>query len=368
MDKRELQRISQPVTDVYLSIESGILLNIAKRLGKHDSLLTEDDIQAWQTQALNELESLSNENIQFIASQSGKTTEEVRKALDKAGFGALVDNEDILEQGVKAGVLNEAPPMRESAALAGILTAYERQALQTFNLVNTTMLDQSRIAYLDIINSTTGEVLAGISTPDQALRKTVRKWSEVGTPALIRKDGARLSSEAYVNMVMRSTSNNVANDLQDERFREYGLDLFEVSSYPGARPKCFEDQGKIYSLSGNDPNYPSLASTSYGQPDGLFGIHCSHVKYAYIPGISKRRYKNTTSPEVNDRIYNNSQKQRYLERQIRYAKREQAMLEQIGDTEGAEIARRKVLDRQANQRAFIKQTGRTRRYAREQIH
>lgn len=366
MDKRELQKLSQPVTNVYLGIEEQILLNIAKRLGKHNSLLTEDDIQAWHTQALNELEGLTDENIRFMASQSGKTTEEVRKALEKAGFGALEDNENVLQRALKDGLVNEAPTVQESSALIAILDSYQRQAQQTFNLVNTTMLDQSRQAYLDIINSTTGEVLAGVSTPNQALRKTVRKWSEVGTPALIRKDGARLSSEAYVNMVMRSTSNNVANEMNLTRMDEYGVDLIEISSHAGARELCYPYQGNVYSKSGNSEKYPSLSSTSYGHPAGIAGINCGHVFMPFIDGISKKTYKKV-DPEVNDRQYENSQKQRYLERQIRYAKREEAMLKEIGDITGSEIAKRKVLDRQQNMRNFISKTNRTRRYNREQI-
>lgn len=367
MDKRELQKLSQPVTNVYLGIEEKILLNIAKRLGKYNSLLTEDGIQSWQTQALNELEGLTQENIQFMASQSGRTVDEVGKSLEKAGFGMLEDNEKILKRAAKQGILNEAPPVKESSALLAILDSYQNQAKQRFNLINTTMLDQSRQAYLDIINSTTGEVLAGVSTPDQALRKTVSKWAENGTPALVDKAGKRWNAEAYTSMVMRSTSNDVANDMQEARMDEYGNDLVEVSSHGGARPLCAPYQGRIYSRSGNHPKYPALSSTSIGSPAGLFGVNCGHVRYPFIEGISKQRYK-PRDPEVNDRQYENSQKQRYLERQIRYAKREQAMLEQIGDKEGAELAKRKVLDRQANQRAFIKSTGRTRRYSREQIH
>ncbi|MRG86997.1 phage minor capsid protein [Salinibacillus xinjiangensis] len=366
MDKRKLQKLSQPLTDVYLGIEEQILMNIAKRLRKHDSLLTEDNIQAWQTRALDELESLSDENIRFLAKQSGKTVEEIQKTLKKAGYGALMEQEDDLKEGAKAGKLNEAPPIEESAALLGVLETYERQAKNNFNLVNTTMLDQSRQAYLDIINQTTGQVLAGATTARQAQRRTIREWSENGIPALIDKSGRRWSTEAYVSMITRSTSNNVANSMQDTRMDEYGVDLVEISSHAGARPLCAPYQGRIFSRSGNHEKYPPLSSTSYGEPAGIRGVNCGHIFYPFIEGVSKQRYR-PRDPEVNDRVYENSQKQRYLERQIRYAKREEMMLKEVGDSEGAERAHRKMLDRQANMRSFIKGTGRTRRYDREQI-
>ncbi|SEP57036.1 Phage minor capsid protein 2 [Virgibacillus subterraneus] len=367
MDKRELQKLSQPTVDVYLGIEEQMLLNIAKRLSKYDSLLIDDDIEAWQTKALNELGALSDENIRFLSSQSGKTSEEIKKALNKAGYGSLIDNEDVLQEGVEAGKLNEAPPINESTALAGILGAYEAQALNKFNMINTTMLDQSQQAYLNIVNRTTGQVLSGASTAREALRQTTGEWAEIGVPALVDKAGKRWSAEGYVSMVTRTISNDVANSMQDTRMDEFGADLVEISSHAGARPLCAPFQGRIYSRSGNSENYPPLSETSYGQLAGIRGVNCGHIFYPFIEGISKQRYK-PRDPEVNDRQYENSQKQRYLERRIRYAKREESMLKEMGDTEGAEIAHRKMLDRQANQRQFIKSTGRTRRYSREKVH
>lgn len=366
MDKDRLQKLSQPTVDVYLAIEEQMLVNVAKRLARHDSLL-DDDIESWQLQNMNQLEGLREENLAFIASKSDKTVEEVRKAFEEAGYGTLEEQEGILKRGVKEGKLDEAPPMHESAALASVLESYERQAKETFNLVNTTMLDQSQQAYLDIINQTTGQVLSGAQTARDAMRDTVSKWAEQGTPALIDKSGRRWSSEAYISAVMRSTSNNVANELQLTRMDEYNADLIEISSHVGARELCYPYQGAVYSKSGNHDKYPPLSSTSYGHPAGIAGINCRHVFNVFIEGISKQRYKGYDHSR-NEKAYQNSQKQRYHERQIRYAKREQRMFEEMGDSEAAEKAKRKMLDRQAVQREFIKSTGRTRRYAREAIH
>ncbi|MCC2250072.1 phage minor capsid protein [Virgibacillus sp. AGTR] len=364
MNKRKLQKLSKPVTDVYLVIEEQILLNIAKRLKKYDSVLN-NDIESWQLNALNEIESLNKQNIELLRKHSGKTSEEIMKAIEKAGYGSLLDIEPMLEDGAKRGKLNKVPPVKESSSLLQVLEGYERQAKNSFNLVNSTMLDQSRIIYLDIINQTTGEVLAGVTTAQQALRKTASKWAEQGVPALIDKKGRQWSTEAYTSMVMRSTSNDVANGMQDTRFNEYGVDLVEISSHAGARPLCEPYQGRIFSRSGNSEKYPTLSETSIGHPAGLFGVNCGHVKYPYFEGMKKTYHP--YDQETNDKQYESSQKQRYLERRIRYAKREEMMLNELGDKEGAEIARRKVLDRQANIRNFINETNRTRRYDREQV-
>uniref|UniRef100_UPI00240A6D31 phage minor capsid protein n=1 Tax=Atopococcus tabaci TaxID=269774 RepID=UPI00240A6D31 len=73
--------------------------------------------------------------------------------------------------------------------------------------------------------------------------------------------------------------------------------------------------------------------------------------------------------EESERVYKESQKQRYLEREIRRAKKEKAAIEAMRATEeDLKKANAKIRQKQANMRAFIEDTGRTRRYQREQIH
>lgn len=365
MDYLKQQQLTLPIVEVYLSIEEQILINVAKRLKKHRSLM-DDDIQSWQSMKLAELESLTQQNIITIAKHSGLAVDEISKMLKQAGYSSIREFEDDLQEAVRQGKLVQAPPVGSSTALEGILMAYQRQAKDVFNLINGTMLEQSKQIYIDILNQTVGKVLSGVLTPQQALREAAAKWAEKGIPALIDKSGKRWSTEAYISTVTRSMSNNVANDMQDARFDEYGVDLIEISSHAGARPLCAPYQGRIFSRSGKDHKYPPLSSTSYGEPAGIRGVNCGHVFYPYIPGVTRRTYKPYPKAE-NERIYKESQKQRYLERRIRSAKREKSMMESIGDEEGAKKASKKVRDRQAVMREFIHQSERTRRYDREQV-
>ncbi|MGM0974908.1 MAG: phage minor capsid protein [Bacillota bacterium] len=166
--------------------------------------------------------------------------------LEEAGYEAITESEMELIEAVTQGILLQPPLPKESPVLEGVLLSFQRQARETFNLINTTMLDQSQQIYLTILNETTGKVIAGTKTPRQALAETAARWAEHGVPALIRKDGAKMSTEAYVSMVTRSMSNSVANEMQFARMDEYGADLVEVSSHMGARPKCAKFQGKIF--------------------------------------------------------------------------------------------------------------------------
>lgn len=156
-------------------------------------------------------------------------------------------------------------------------------------------------------------------------------------------------------------TSNVAHAAQDARCDEYGIDLIEISSHKGARPKCAPYQGRIFSRSnksgiahdgsGREIQYSPLSETSYGEPDGLFGINCHHKKYPFIDGVNFQRYFPYEKDE-NDAYYAVLQKQRQLERRIREQKREIDMLKEIGDDEGIKAARAKLREQQAKYKEF----------------
>ncbi|WP_394136839.1 phage minor capsid protein [Cytobacillus oceanisediminis] len=366
MDPLKQQQLSLPVVEVFLSIEEEILLNIARILKQGKSLLDED-MERWQTEKLGQLGKLTQRNIITIAKYAELSIETVTSMLEEAGYEAITDSEMELIEAVAQGILIQPPLPKESPALEAVLMSFQRQARQTFNLINTTMLSEAQHVYLNILNETTGKVLAGTKTPRQALAETARRWAREGIPALKDKAGRKWSTEAYVSMVTRSMSNNVANEMQFVRMDEYGLDLVEVSSHSGARPRCAPFQGRIFSRSGNSNKYPALSSTSYGEAAGLRGVNCRHVFYPYIEGFSKRSYKSYPAAE-NRKAYEESQQQRKLERDIRKAKRELAMMMEINDTYGINDAEEKVKEAQYRMRQFIKETGRTRRYEREKAY
>jgi len=367
MDPLKQQQLAMPTVEVFLAIEEQLLINIAKQLRKHQSLLDEDNIVSWQTEQLSMLGNLTQQNVIAIAKHSGLAVDEVENALQEAGYTTAQEFDGELEEAVQQGLLVAPPSVESSQALQDILSMYQEQALNTFNLVNSTLLEQAEQVYLDVVNQTVGKVLAGAVTPQQALREEARKWAQKGVPALIDKAGKRWSTEAYLNMVMRSTVNNVARDMQDARMDEYGVDLFEVSSHLGARPGCAPFQGRIFSISGTHPNYPAFSTTTYGDPAGLFGVNCRHIKYPFIEGFSIQRNK-PYDEKKNREVYEQSQQQRHLERNIRNAKRELAMMMEMKDPHGVNDAEEKVKEAQYLMRQFTSSTGRKRNRAREQIY
>lgn len=367
MTPEQLERLSKPIVDLFTNIEQELLVNVANRL-KHKKELLETDAEAWKLQQMEILGLLDEDNLKAIRDHLGVASEELNSLLVNAGLEGLQPSENEIKELIKRGAqLATVQPIMESPQILSILTAYERQAKNVLNLTNQTLLDQTRSKYADTLNKVSVEVGSGIIDGESAIRKTVREWSDDGIPALITRDGRKLGVEGYVRTVMRSTTNNMVNEMQDTRFNEYGIELIEVTSKAGARPKCAPYQGRIFSLKPNHPRYSYIGNTSMGQPDGLFGINCGHDKFPFVEGFSEQTYK-PYPKEENDRIYKESQRQRAIERGIRKAKTRLRMMEEIGDKKGIEQAKKLIRNRQATMREFIKDTGRTRRYGREQIY
>jgi len=367
MDRKHLDRLSQPVADIYANLELELLANISSKLkGKTDFL--EEDPAAWQLQMMQNLGILDKENTKIIKETAEMTRSEMNNILLNAGLeGLQLPEEEMRKAQAQGAPLKVPPPVTESPTIIKILMAYEKQANDKLNLTNQSMLGQSKKAYIDILNSAVIDAASGYMTGQQAVDKTIRKWAATGIPALVTKDGRKLGAEGYVRMVMATTTNNMVDEMQDTRFEEYGIDLIEVSAHAGARPLCAPYQGRIFSLKQGHKKYPYIGDTSKGQPAGLFGINCGHYKYAYIEGISEKRYEATQDMEKNDRVYKESQQQRTIENSIRNAKTQKRMFEEAGSNKGIKEASQLITQRQVKMRKFIKETGRTRRSKREQL-
>lgn len=367
LGKQALDTLAQPVVDIYNQLEQDMLTNIASKLKDNKDLLKTDP-EAWKLQQMNYLGMLERENLNLIRKQAGLTAAEMNKILYSAAIDGMDQTDGALEKAIKDGAKLRVPkPIGENPQILTILKAFQEQAGNILNLTNQTMLKNSKKIYVDILNRSVTDVIAGNATPDQALRRTIGMWADVGVPALIDKAGRKWGAEGYVRTVIVTTTHNTVHQMQDQRFQEYGIDLVEVSSHGGARPLCAPYQGRIFSINGTTPKHPNLyTDTSYGQPAGLFGINCGHYKYPFIEGISTQTYFPHDEKE-NAQIYKESQQQRAIERSIRNAKTRMEMYKASGDEEGIKSAQALMKQRQGKMRDFIDETGRTRRRDREQI-
>lgn len=365
------QQAAETVDGIYLALEEQIMQNIARHLRGWKKPIDSD---RWLLQKLAELGALNQENIQIIARMSGISLMAAERMLNEAAEEAVQTIDAGFQTAVHRGLAGEAVEADKSKNVKQVMKNMRKQAKDALNLTNTTMLYKAQEAYRsllqetakkakEILNNNAAAVVTGAESRQRALKTTIRKFNEQGITGFVDKRGRNWTPEAYVNMCMRNTAKNVAEEVQTARCRDHGVTLIQISSHAGARPKCAKDQGKVYDLNnksgtttdanGREIRYYPWNSSSYGEPDGILGINCRHHKFPFRPGISLQSYFPTEDMDANDKLYKQTQVQRALERDVRKQKRECMLYDTIGDKDAFEEASVRLKAKEAKLKNYV---------------
>lgn len=388
------QLMADSVSGIYQDLEELLMQNIVRHIKDYGKPIDSDD---WLLQKLAETGTLNKENIRIIAQQAGISQTAAERMLNEVAQESIKQLEPCLQNAAKDGLLHTAVDVDKSKNIKQTVNAIQSQARDALNLCNTNMLYKAREAYknlvqnicsvskeieqkqdfIDLMNKSATNTVIGAESRTQAVRSCIKQFNEKGIPAFVDKAGREWTPEAYVNMCMRNTAKNVADEVQSERCKEYGCNLIEISSHSGARPKCSKDQGKIFDLDngsgytedarGKKIRYYPWSSSSYGKPDGILGINCRHHKYPFVPGVNIKTYF-PVDEEENDKLYEQTQVQRALERDVRKQKRECMLYDELGDEEAFEKASVKLKSKEAKLKNYVDSNDNLhRRKDREQI-
>lgn len=132
----------------------------------------------------------------------------------------------------------------------------------------------------------------GYQTTRQTAKRIREDLAERGITGFKDKAGHEWDMRRYAKMLAQETTNGAFRQGTINRFQEHGHDLVRISTHSGSCTRCIPWQGRTLSLSGNDPDYPSLAEA---QGAGLLHVGCLHVlslapeeKDRYIAGLAER--------------------------------------------------------------------------------
>ena len=217
------------------------------------------------------------------------------------------------------------------------------------------------------------QVSTGGFDANTAIRNAIKELTRQGLTTVDYASGRTMSVEAAVRMNVVTGVNQTALRLQDTLADEMDSDLVETTAHSGARPSHARWQGQVFSRSGKSKKYPDFRrATGYGTGPGLGGWNCRHSFHPYFDGMA-RTYgaKELKKLEAKSITYNGeklteyeaSQRQRYIERQIRRWKREQQAMKSAGQPQ--EEAKAKLKEWRARQTDLVEQTGLKRQYDRE---
>ena len=386
MDLLENQQAAETIDGIYQDLEASLLQNIARHLKDWEQPI---DTDRWLMQKLAEIGKLNRENIRIIAQMSGLSQTAAERMLNEAAEEAVKQIDPGLRYMARQNLAGEMVAAPKSKNVKQVMGNLKKQSKDTLNLCNTTMLYKAQDAYKStirdiaqeahkILDSSAAGVVTGAESRQQAMRKCIKQLNDKGIAAYVDKRGRNWTPEAYVNMAMRNTARQTAEEVQTARCRDAGVNLIQIDSHSGARPKCAKDQGKIFSLDntsgettdlhGKKIRYYPWNSSSYGKPDGILGINCRHHKWPFSPGISIQRYFPTEDMDANNELYKRTQIQRALERDVRKQKRECMLYDEVGDKEAFEEAAVKLKQKEANLRQYVdKDPDLHRRKDREQV-
>jgi len=241
--------------------------------------------------------------------------------------------------------------------------------------VHTRILRQSLDVYRQVIAQATSAPLLGASTRRQAAARALARFSDRGVTGFVDRRGRAWNMTSYVEMATRSALGRAAVDAHTARLGAAGVELVVVSDAPEECERCKPWEGKVLRREG--PSGPGTVEVEHATEDGrpvrvrvagslpearaagLFHPNCRHNVSIYLPGVTRPRPKPPSRA-----TYEQTQQQRYFERQIRAWKRRAAGA--LDDTERAR-ANARVREYQGRIRQLVGETGLPRKSRREQL-
>ncbi|MFF7452108.1 MULTISPECIES: phage minor capsid protein [unclassified Streptomyces] len=245
-------------------------------------------------------------------------------------------------------------------------------------------------AYQRVVARASGGVLLGAATRRQASQRALDQFAQRGITGFVDSAGRSWDMASYAEMAVRSVTARAAIEGHVDSLAEIGVGLVIVSDAPLECPLCRQWEGEVLTLSGQAgphtiraehaappdeprqglfrrrPATPTVAvhvagSLVEARAGGLFHPNCRHSLAAYLPGVTTRPPHHPTPGTT----YEDTQRQREIERHIRAWKRRAAA---AMDDAQRRKANSKVREWQAAMRAHVAAHEHLRRKpAREQI-
>ena len=322
---------------LYQQLENFILKDITRRLIGAGEMTATADRLIYKLRIMGESRQAIEEKLQEL---TGLTREELRAILQDAVMTSWEDDAQTLKEiGIAV-----ASPLENPEVIRIMDAEYQKSLGELQNLTRTTM-EQSQIDLINMLDEADLRVASGTQSYTAAICDILDRYAGKGI-YVDYPTGTRRTLEAAVRCCVVTAMNQTAAQVTNQYVKEAGSEYVLVSAHLGARtrqegqpPLAGHDswQGKVYRIVGSEKGYPNLLETTgytinpdTGQgivvdPRGLHGYNCRHshkpwdlrLKNPYTDENGNLKIDNAE----NAKRYELSQKQRYMERQIRSTKR-----------------------------------------------
>lgn len=376
----KIQSAIKPILSIYSKIELELIEKIAEHFKINEEFINSD---YWYFEKLKELGGLNNETLKLLEEYTGKTRQELLKAMKNIGISSIpVDQLNIATQ--KNALLNPEAIIN-SVNIQNIIQYSYDEIEKSFLNLNKTIQEQVRKTYTDIITETYIKTNAGVCSYQEAILESLDKLGDKGISILTYQNkNGNIKNYDVVGTVRRDllvATRGLAGKVNEEVIKESGNHIVRVTNHFGARTGdgekdytnhawwqelqffCWNYDGKATEEEKKFPDF--MEHCNYGDVQGIVGINCKHLFTVWY-GSTKKENLGFTYDE-NKEEYEKSQKQRYLENGIRKWKRKQVIANKIQDEEGYKKSSIKTKEWQDKLNTFTEENKLKRDYTREHI-
>ena len=348
---------------IYQELEDFIMTDISRRILQTGGMTATADRLIWKLTQMGESRAEIEQKLQKLTKM---TQPELRRILQNAVMTSWNNDKDIL-----LGIDENISPPLENPEVIAVMDAEFKKTLGELSNLSRTTINQSQRDLINLLDKAEIRVASGVQSYTSAICDVLDNYAQKGIMVDYPTSGAKRTLEAAVRCCVVTSMNQTAAQVTNQYIVQAKTNYVLVSAHLGARTGKDEIsnhagwQGKAYRLRGSEPGYPNLAEhTGYdidpktGQgtiiiPGGLHSYNCRHSHQPWAKGLRNPwADEHKIDSEENRKIYEDTQKQRAMERSIRATKRKLIMKNEEINSDDVPESEKEKLRSEYDQMAF----------------
>ena len=350
MTPEELEKLPKQIERTMTTLELSIMNEIVQRIKASAQITPVTDWMLNRLTAIGVSKSKIKRMIEEAIKQAGLQVDDIYKQAARSDYNR--------NRGIYEAAGKDYQPYEDNQWLQQVVDAARRQTKGSLrsleNITQTTGFNVSMgggqkvfTPLSEYLERSLDKAMLGITTGTRTYSQAIGEVIDEMTASGIRTvDYASGKSDRIEVAARRAVMTGVAqmtDKVNEKNAEELGTDHWEVDWHMGARNTGTgylnhqSWQGKVYS------SEEMRTVCGEGEMLGFAGINCYHIKFPFLPGISKRKYTDEWLAEQNRKenekktfrgkeydTYSALQYQRKLERTIRKQKQDVELLEKAG--------------------------------------
>lgn len=383
----DIEKLIAPLVNRQSEISDYVISIIAKRIKEIGTMLPSDVYKLERIlKAGGDIRLINNK----ISNLTGIQIKEIKNIIQEVAMDAYVDAMPYYDY-------REQPfiPLEQNVELQRIIASVQKQTVNTYvnlcrvqafmirDLRNPKKLKPTPLAkaYYSVIDEAIQMTQQGTIDYNTAIRRTMQQLSDSGIRSVTyQPQSGRPYTQRLDTAVRRNILDGIkaiSQGVQDEIGRQIGADGKEITVHLNSAPDHEPIQGhqftnEEYDKLQNNMPFTDVLGNKFSPIERPIGMwNCRHFTYSIIVGVSKPTYtqeqlsemmaKNakgyTDSKGRHYTLYECAQEQRRLETDIRKMKDRQQILQECGDTDGANKAKAEATKLIKKYYAFSKACG-----------